>query len=155
MMRLTSPEFEDGARIPQRFTCEGDDVSPPLVIDGIPDGAQSIALIVDDADAPRGSFDHWLIWNVPARLSTLPEAIPTERIVPGLGPAAQGRNDFGEIGYRGPCPPRGREHTYRFRVYAVDGVIHLDPGADRDALERALEGHILAEAELTGRYGRE
>lgn len=153
-MRISSPEFEHGARIPRLYTCEGDDVSPPLAFDDVPDRAVSLALIVDDPDAPRGTFDHWLIWNIPSRVRTLPEAIPPQEVVEGLGPAAQGENDFGRIGYGGPCPPAGRPHRYRFRLYALDGVLDLSPGVGRERLERAMDGHVVGEAELVGVFGR-
>ncbi|HEX7051104.1 MAG TPA: YbhB/YbcL family Raf kinase inhibitor-like protein [Longimicrobiales bacterium] len=153
-MRLTSPEFEDGERIPERFTCDGEDVSPPLVIRGVPDSARTLALVFDDPDAPRGEFVHWLLWNVPPDVSTLPEAIPPSEVLEGFGSAAQGRNGFRSIGYRGPCPPPGPDHHYRFRLFALDTTLALAPGADREGLEDAMTGHVLEEALLTGRYAR-
>lgn len=153
-MRISSPEFEDGGRIPTAFTCEGEGISPPLVVEDVPSGAVSLALIMDDPDAPRGTFDHWIIWNLPADMRTLPAAIPDDPTVEGLGAAVQGENDFGRIGYDGPCPPPGKEHRYRFRVYALDTTLNLSPGATRDRVERAMEGHVVAEAEMVGVYGR-
>ncbi|HEX7119861.1 MAG TPA: YbhB/YbcL family Raf kinase inhibitor-like protein [Longimicrobiales bacterium] len=153
-MRLSSPAFEDGGRIPETYTCQGDDVSPPLVVEDVPDGAISLALIVDDPDAPRGAFDHWILWNLPADLRMLPAEIPPDPTVAGLGAAAQGENDFGRIGWGGPCPPPGRPHRYRFHLYALDAGLSLNPGSARDRLEAAMEGHIVAEAELVGTFGR-
>ncbi len=153
-MRISSPEFEDGGRIPKEYTCEGEGISPPLVVEDVPREAISLALIVDDPDAPRGEFDHWIIWNLPADMRTLPPAIPDSPTVEGLGAAAQGENDYGRIGYDGPCPPPGRPHRYRFRLYALDTTLSLNPGATRDRVEQAMEGHVVAEAEMVGVYGR-
>lgn len=153
-MFLGSPAFHDGEEIPRRYTCEGDDVSPPLHIQDTPAAASSLVLIVEDPDAPGGTFVHWLLWNVPSRVEMLPEAIPRTATVSGLSPAAQGTNDFGRIGYGGPCPPPGPPHRYRFRLFALDHTLSLDPGADRARLERAMEGHVLREAVLTGIFGR-
>jgi Raf kinase inhibitor-like YbhB/YbcL family protein len=152
-MRLSSPNLRDGASIPERFTCDGDDVSPPLVIEDIPDNARSLAIVVDDPDAPSGTFVHWLLWNLPADKREVPEGIPRDREVRQLANARQGTNDFRKIGYGGPCPPRG-EHHYRFHLYAVDDELDLNAGANRKELEQALEGHVVAEAELVGTYRR-
>lgn len=153
-MELSSPAFDDGARIPERYTCDGEDLSPPLRFQGVPDAARSLAIIMDDPDAPRGVFVHWLIWNIPARVEALPEGIPPGEIVEGLAPAAQGRNGFGQLGYRGPCPPPGPEHRYRFRLTALDTILSLSPGVDRARLEEAMEGHVMDESVLTATYGR-
>lgn len=152
-MTLSSPAFAEGGPIPARFTCDGADVSPPLALGDVPAQAQSLALIVDDPDAPRGTFVHWLVWNLPPTLAQLPEGVPPRDPPPALGELRQGTNDFHELGYRGPCPPRG-EHRYRFHLYALDARLDLAPGARRDELERALRGHVLAEARLTGVYAR-
>lgn len=153
-MQLTSPAFQDGERIPDRFTCQGEDLSPPLHIADVPSAASSLALIMDDADAPSGTFVHWLIWNMPARMEQIPEGLPLGAMVNGLAPAEQAKNDFGVQGYSGPCPPPGSEHRYRFRLYALRGTLSLDPSADRARLEQMMEGQILAETELTGTYSR-
>jgi Raf kinase inhibitor-like YbhB/YbcL family protein len=143
---LTSNAFDSGQEIPRRHSCEGDDVSPPLSWSGAPEGARSLALIVDDPDAPGGTFTHWLAW-----------AIEPESAGIGEGQAApvEGRNDFGTIGYRGPCPPPGHgPHRYFFRLHALDANVELERGAGKRDLERALEGHVLGAAELNGRYER-
>lgn len=154
-MRLTSPAFEDGAEIPARHTSEGEDLSPPLRIEGVPPNAQALALVVDDPDAPSGAFVHWLLWNLSTETTDLPEGIPNGETVPGLAPAVQGKNEFGVVGYRGPAPPEGdAPHSYRFRLLALDSLIHLNPGSDRERFEEAVAEKIVAESELTGRFGR-
>jgi Raf kinase inhibitor-like YbhB/YbcL family protein len=145
-MALTSTAFEDGEAIPRRHTCEGDDLSPPLAWSGQPPETQSLALVVDDRDAPGGTFTHWLAWGFDAAMSELSEgeAAPTE-----------GRNDFGASGYQGPCPPPGDgPHRYIFRLHALDTEPGVGPGADKGQLEQALTGHVLATAELRGTYER-
>jgi Raf kinase inhibitor-like YbhB/YbcL family protein len=152
-MRITSPAFEAGAEIPRRHTCDGEDVSPPLTLADVPAGVASVALIVDDPDAPRGTFVHWLLWNVPPETGDLLEAVPAIGRVPSLGGAVQGNNDFGRLGYGGPCPT-DRRHTYRLLLYALSRELDLEPGARRQALEDAMKGAIIAQAELTGTYER-
>ena len=116
-MQITSTAFSDGDRIPEEYTREGADHSPPLVVEDVPPETQALALIVDDPDAPDSTWVHWLIWGLPADLEELPEAVPPDEVVEALGDAQQGRNDFGEIGYGGPLPPRGHgTHHYRFTV---------------------------------------
>lgn len=149
---LGSPAFADGEAIPVRYTCDGADRSPPLRWGPPPPGTRSLALVVDDPDAPRGRFVHWLLYRIPPERTALPEGVPTEPMVAGLG--VQGRNDFGRIGYGGPCPPPGPPHRYRFTLYALDIDPDLPPGASAAAVEQALQGHILAQGSLTGRYGR-
>jgi Raf kinase inhibitor-like YbhB/YbcL family protein len=153
-MQISSPAFEEGSAIPARFTCGGEDLSPPLQIEGVPHAAQTLALIVDDPDAPRGTFVHWLLWNLSTEVTDLPEGLPMGNTVPGLAPAAQGTNDFGTVGYRGPCPPQGEDHRYRFHLYALDGMLRLNPGSDRARLEKEMEGKIVAEAELVCNFER-
>lgn len=153
-MRLLSDAFKDGGKIPSKFTCDDEDVSPPLSISGVSSEAESLALVVDDPDAPGRVFDHWVIWNIPTDVKTIPEGIPTDRKVESLGGAVQGRNDFGEIGYRGPCPPRGPAHRYRFKLYALDTALDLKARSTKKELESAMEGHIIGKAGLTGKYGR-
>jgi phosphatidylethanolamine-binding protein (PEBP) family uncharacterized protein len=131
---LTSTAFEDGAAIPRLYSCEGEDLSPPLAWSEAPEDAKSLALIVDDPDAPSGTFLHWLAW--------------------GIDPRSGGLLD-GESGYRGPCPPPGHgPHRYFFRLYALDQQLDLAPGASREELEGAMQGHVLAGAELVGTYER-
>ena len=145
-MKLSSPDFSDGGNIPEGFTCEGKDVSPTLTIAGVPKEAKSLALIVDDPDAPRGSFTHWLMWNI----------VPTLTEIVGNKPpahAVQGVNEFGKSKYSGPCPPSG-VHRYYFRLYALDTNVALPPKSKRKAVDSAIKGHILAEATLMGRYAR-
>ena len=146
MLTLTSAAFEDGAPIPVRFTCEGADVSPPLGWTGLPAGTASLALLLDDPDAPGGAFTHWLAWGL--------EPAPGE-LGEGAAPPAQGRNGFGGRGYGGPCPPRGDgPHRYVFRLYALDALLDLEPGAGKKAFQAALAGHVIGAAELTGTYER-
>jgi Raf kinase inhibitor-like YbhB/YbcL family protein len=145
-MALTSTAFGDGEAIPRRHTCEGDDLAPPLAWSGRPPETQSFALVVDDPDAPAGTFSHWLAWGFDPATSELPEgeAAPTE-----------GRNDFGSNGYRGPCPPPGHgPHRYIFRLHALDAELGVGPGADKAQVEQALTDHVLATAELRGTYER-
>lgn len=148
---LKTTAFPEGDTIPRNHTCDGADLSPALAWSGIPAGTQSLALIVDDPDAPAGTWTHWIAWNIPPK-TALPEGVPK---VESLGDGTlQGRNDFRRIGYGGPCPPPGKAHRYFFKLYALDAKLELKPGADRQQLERALKGHVLAEAKLMGKYGR-
>lgn len=151
-MQLTSPAFADGGLIPRRYTCDGDDASPPLAWSGVPATTVSLALIADDPDAPRGTWVHWVLYNLPATTTSLPEALPTDERLPNG--ALQGRNDFRRTGYGGPCPPSGT-HRYFFKLYALDTVLSLEPGATKQQLLQAMEGHVLAEAQLMGRYARQ
>mgnify|MGYP006278616503 FL=1 len=144
-MQLKSSAFADGGSIPSKYTCDGQDISPPLQVSGVPDGAESLALVMDDPDAPTGTFDHWLVWNVPPDTTDIPEDTEPEGV--------QGRTDFGNLGYGGPCPPSGT-HTYRFKLYALDARLDLAEGARKANLESAMEGHILAQAGLNGNYSR-
>lgn len=148
---IKTTTFPEGGTIPKKFTCDGSDISPALTWAEAPAGTQSLALIVDDPDAPVGTWTHWIIWNIPPG-STLPEGVAkTETLSDG---ARQGRNDFKRIGYGGPCPPAGKPHRYFFRLYALDSKLDLQQGASRNELERAMKGHVLSQAELMGRYGR-
>jgi Raf kinase inhibitor-like YbhB/YbcL family protein len=146
-LTLTSPAFDHGEQIPGQYGRQGDDVNPPLEIGNVPDGAASLALIVDDPDAvePAGKvWDHWIVWNVPPETKTIPEDWePTE--------AQQGTNDFGEVGYGGPSPP-DREHRYRFKLFALDTKLDLPPETDAEALGAAMEGHVLAATQLDGTF---
>lgn len=152
---LRSAAFSEGDSIPRKYTNDGDDVSPPLSVAGVPDDADTLTLIVDDPDAPSGSFYHWLLWNVPADTSEIPEGINQARRVPELGDAHQGTNGFGELGYRGPRPPKeDGPHTYRFTLYAVDGSLNVQAGARYPQVDEALSGSVVATARLTGEYDR-
>jgi Raf kinase inhibitor-like YbhB/YbcL family protein len=148
--------FTHGEAIQATFTCEGDDVSPSLTVADAPDGTESLAVVVDDPDAPSGTFTHWLLWNVPPDTAEIHEDVPRTETVGTLDGAVQGTNDFGELGYRGPCPPVGDgPHEYRFTTaVALDGTLDLDPGAERRDLDDAMEGAKIATARLTGTFGR-
>ena len=143
---LTSTAFASGTPIPRRHTCEGEDLSPPLVWSDLPAGTRSLALLVDDPDAPGGVFTHWTGWGLDPDAGSLHE---------GEGTPHEGRNDFGTVGYRGPCPPRGHgRHRYFFRLYALDAALDVSAGASRAELDRALAAHELDLAELVGTYER-
>lgn len=148
---ITSNAFDEGGLIPSKYTCDGVDVSPPLRWDGIPEGAASIALICDDPDAPMGTWVHWVLFNLPARAKELAENIPRDETL--TDGTRQGINDFGKIGYGGPCPPSGT-HRYFFKIYALDTQLDLATGADKSQLLEAMEGHILAQGQLMGKYKR-
>ena len=149
---LETSAFEPGGAIPERHTCDGGDVSPALSWSAPPAGARSLALVCDDPDAPRGTWVHWVLYNLPAGTQRLDEGVPATAELPSG--ARQGRNDFRRIGYGGPCPPPGPPHRYYFRLYALDVVLALASGATRKDLDRAMKGHVLADAELMGRYQR-
>jgi Raf kinase inhibitor-like YbhB/YbcL family protein len=151
-MLLTTPTFTAGGPIPKPCTCEGDDRSPALAWSEIPVDTRSFALICDDPDAPRGTWVHWVIFNLPADAVELSEGVPRAPAMPSG--ARQGVNDSGDVGYGGPCPPRGAPHRYFFRLYALDTLLNLSPGAKRSELDHAMVGHILAEATLMGTYRR-
>ncbi len=145
--------FKDGEAIPKTYTCEGVDTNPPLYISGLPNGTKSLVVIVDDPDAPGGTFTHWIAWNIPP-VEEIPSWIPREGETEEPIHMVQGKNDFGKIGYNGPCPPRGKPHHYHFKVYALDTELDLPPGASRHQLERAMEGHVLAWGEVVGLFQR-
>jgi Raf kinase inhibitor-like YbhB/YbcL family protein len=151
-LRIASDAFEDGKPIPRKFTCDGTDRSPPLHWEGAAQGTNALALVVDDPDAPSGSWTHWLLYNMPPATQALGEGVPTAATL-GDG-SRQGTNDFGKVGYGGPCPPPGSTHRYRFRLYALSSPIELEPGAKREAVLDAINAKRLAEAELTATYGR-
>ena len=151
-LELSSAEFAPGSDIPAKFTCEGPDASPSLSWGGLPDGTQSVCLIMDDPDAPVGTWVHWVLYDLPPGTRELPEGVPAEEQL--SSGARQGRNDFGRIGYGGPCPPPGSPHRYFFKLYALDAPTGLEPGATKAELERAMQGHVLMQAELIGLYRR-
>jgi len=149
---LTSKAFDNGGNIPKKFTCDGPDVSPALAWNDPPVGTRSLALISDDPDAPMGTWVHWVAFDIPAGTRELPEGVAKTADLPGGG--RQGRTDFGRVGYGGPCPPPGKPHRYYFKLYALDAQLSLKPGSTKADVEKAMKGHILAQAELMGRYGR-
>jgi len=147
---LTTTAFQDGDFIPSKFTCDGLDISPALAWTEPPPGTRGIALIVDDPDAPAGTWVHWVLYDLPGDARMLEEGVAKDRQL--TNGARQGRNDFGKIGYNGPCPPKGGPHRYFFKVYALDKKTNLKAGASKAELERAMKGHILAQAEVVGRF---
>lgn len=149
---LTSEAFGHGDRMPTRCTADGLDLSPPLAWRGAPEGTVAFALLVEDPDAPGGTFAHWLLWGLPPSATALAEAVPRRHHV--ADGARQGRNDYGRIGWGGPSPPAGAAHRYAFRLCALDKAVALAPAASMVDLLRAIDGHVLAVAELVGTYGR-
>lgn len=145
-LTITSPAFAEGKAIPARYTCEGRDINPPLAFGAVPVGTRSLALIVDDPDAPAGTWVHWVVWNIPA---------DTREIEEGGLPAGglQGMNDFRRNSYGGPCPPSGT-HRYYFKLYALDMTLNLATSTTKAALEKAMQGHVLAQGRLMGTYRR-
>jgi len=143
-LQLTSPAFTEGGAIPAKFTCTGANVSPALAWSGAPDGVQTFTLIMDDPDAPRGTWVHWVVFDLPGDLSGLPEDVGQAAGVPGA-------NSYGRTGYAGPCPPGGT-HRYFFKLYALDTALSLRAGASKEDVLRAMDGHILAQAQLMGTY---
>jgi len=150
-IKLSSRAFEDGGMIPAKYTCDGQDVSPPLKWDQVPEGTKSIALICDDPDAPAGTGVHWVIFNLPASAKELAEDIPPEKTLPNG--AKHGVNDFRKTGYGGPCPPSGT-HRYFFKLYVLDTKLDLPAGVDKRRLLSAMAGHVLAQGQLVGKYKR-
>jgi Raf kinase inhibitor-like YbhB/YbcL family protein len=140
-MGITSSSFAEGKSIPPQFTCDGANTPPPLAFRGVPTNAKSLALVMTDPDAPGGTFTHWILWNV-----------PSASVSPAGGTA--GTNDFGKAGYGGPCPPNGDRHDYVFTLYALDTTLSLPASAKRAGVERAIRGHVVVQAALTGRYRR-
>ena len=151
-IELTSATFGAQEAIPSRYTCDGNDISPPLAWSDPPRGTQSLALITDDPDAPAGTWVHWVVYNMPAASRALAEARPPDDELPGGG--QHGQNSWRRLGYGGPCPPSGT-HRYVFKLYALDTLLGLEAGATKKELLEAMEGHILAEGQLTGTYTRQ
>jgi len=149
---LSSIAFEQGQAIPKQATADGQNVSPPFQWSDAPEATRSFALICEDHDAPRGTFTHWILFNIPADSRELGEGIPAALNLPNG--TAQGTNDFGKTGYGGPSPPPGKPHRYFFRLYALDRALHLSGGATKDQLLSTIKGHVLADADLMGIYGR-
>ncbi len=151
-IKITSSAFEEGGMIPAKYTCDGADVSVPLQWDAVPEGTKSIAIINDDPDAPMGTWVHWVIFGLPAETRELAENVPADATL--ANGAKQGTTDFGRTGYGGPCPPSGT-HRYFFRIYALDVEIDLPSGAKKKQLLEAMEGHILGQGRLIGKYKRQ
>ena len=166
-MIITSPSFQNNGYIPQKFTCEGENISPELRVQNVPENAKSLALIIDDPDAPAGTFTHWTVWNIDPKIT----AIKENSVPPGLpadlsaevlttteasikAGAVEGRTDFGKTGYGGPCPPSGKPHRYFFKLYALAAMLNLKAGADKAELEAEIQKHLIAKAELVGLYHR-
>jgi hypothetical protein len=150
-MEISSSAFKPGESIPSKYTCDNIDVSPELTWSGVPSATKSFALICDDPDAPSGSYVHWVMFNLPADARELSENIPKKDIL--VNGARQGKNDFGKIGYGGPCPPSGT-HRYYFKLYALDTVLNEKPGITKKELVKVMETHVLEECQLMGRYKR-
>ena len=142
-LKVTSPVFNHKGPIPRKYTCDGTDVNPPLKIEGLPEGTESLVLIVDDPDAPMGTWDHWVVWNIP----------PVSEIEEDSVPGVEGLNDFRRHSYGGPCPPSGT-HRYFFKVYALDTELDLSKGSRKKDVERAMKGHMLSRGEIVGLYSR-
>lgn len=149
---ITSPSFTNGGDIAKKFTCDGADISPQLTWNEPPAGTKTFALLVDDPDAPAGNWNHWTMWNLPSSLRGLPEGVGKDAQLSDS--SEQGENDFGKTGYNGPCPPKGKPHRYYFKLFALGTNLELKAGAKKKGLEAAMEGHILAQAEWMGKYGR-
>jgi Raf kinase inhibitor-like YbhB/YbcL family protein len=138
---ISSSSFEHEGMIPEKYTCEGAGVSPPITIKGFPEGTMTLAIIMEDPDAPGRTFDHWLVWNIP----------PVEEIPENTAPGLEGTNSAGKIGYFGPCPPSGT-HRYYFKIFAVDTLLETEKGADKKKLEYVLQNHVIGYGELIGLY---
>lgn len=151
-LELTSPDFRHGEPIPEGNTCDGADRSPALAWTGVPVETRSFALICDDPDAPRGTWQHWLLYNLPAQACELEAGVPPDPELPSG--ARHGTTDFGRVGYGGPCPPPGKPHRYFFRLHALDISLNLPPGVSREELDQAMSGHVLAVGTLMGTYQR-
>ncbi len=151
-VEVTSAAFSNQGTIPRQYTCDAQDASPPLAWTGTPDGAKSLALISDDPDAPAGTWVHWVLYNLPPESAGLEENLAKTAELPNG--ARQGMTDFRRVGYGGPCPPPGKPHRYFFKVYALDQMLDLPENATKADVEQAMRGHILAQGELVGLYGR-
>jgi Raf kinase inhibitor-like YbhB/YbcL family protein len=151
-MQLTTTAFQEGATIPKQYTGDGKDVSPPLQWSEVPPSTKSFALICDDPDAPRGTWVHWVLFNIPADVQELKEGMTSREGLPAG--ARQGKNDFGNLGYGGPAPPRGKPHRYFFKLYALDILLDLQEGATKQQVEGAMKNHILGQGQLMGKYAR-
>jgi len=149
---IGSQVFTPAGRIPDQYTCVGADASPPLAWSGAPAGAKGLVLIVDDPDAPSGSFTHWIVYNLPPTITGLSAGVPRAEALSQGG--RQGLNDFGRVGYNGPCPPPGRAHHYHYRIFALDQLLHFDAEPNAEMVRTAMRTHVLAEGETTGIFSR-
>jgi Raf kinase inhibitor-like YbhB/YbcL family protein len=149
---ISTSAFSNGSSIPQKFTCQGPDVSPQFAWTESPTATKSFAILVDDPDAPVGNWNHWTMWNLPATVHGLPEGVSRDAWL--SDGTEQGRNDFGKTGYNGPCPPAGKPHRYYFKLFALDTTLDLKAGSGKKELETAMKGHILSQAEWMGTYKR-
>jgi Raf kinase inhibitor-like YbhB/YbcL family protein len=149
---VKSPAFEEDRPIPAKYTGDGEDVSPPLTWSGVPRDTRSLVVLCEDPDAPRGTWTHWVLFNLPAQTRELPEGVPPKPTLPDG--TCQGTNDFGKIGYGGPAPPPGKPHRYYFKVAALKIALNLPAGAKRPEVLTAMEGHVLGEGWLMGTYAR-
>lgn len=145
-MELSSSAFQEGGSIPTKYTCDGENVSPPLSWSGAPEGTESLALILEDHDAPSGTFVHWVLFNIPPDRNSLTEG--------DSGGGTSGQTGFREQTYGGPCPPGGSEHRYFFKLYALENTLSVEPGATKSEVEEAMQGQILAQGQLMGTYSR-
>ncbi|MDR0470655.1 MAG: YbhB/YbcL family Raf kinase inhibitor-like protein [Nitrososphaerota archaeon] len=145
LITIICPAFKEGKTIPEKYTCIGQNLNPPLNIENIPKNTQSLSLIFEDPDAPNGTFTHWTVWNISSSTNSI-----SENTKPGI----EGLNSSNQIGYMGPCPPSGKPHRYIFRIYALDKKLKLEAGAEREALKQAMQGHIIAEGNLRGIFSR-
>lgn len=151
-IELSSSGFQEGGAIPKKYTCDGENVSPPLAWTGVPAETKSLAIIADDPDAPAKTWVHWVLYELDPELSGLPEGVGPSGSPGGVGIA--GINDSKQTGYSGPCPPKGSPHRYYFKLYALDTALGLKPGASKKEVENRMQGHILAQGQLMGTYGR-
>ena len=151
-LELESPAFKNGEFIPAKYTCEGENISPPLEWKGAPDGTKSFALISDDPDAPVGTWVHWVLYDIPVSTKNLPEGVKKDNIL--TDGSRHGMTDFGRVGYGGPCPPPGPVHRYFFKLYALSGKLDLKPGLSKKTLLNAIKNHVIEETELAGKYKR-
>lgn len=149
-LSISSPAFADGDNLPEKYSCNGEDISPPIVISDAPVGTQSFVLIMDDPDAPNGTWLHWVLYNVPANVTTISEQASTKPV--WEDGTMQGRNDWSDAKYGGACPPDGT-HRYFFKIYALDKVLDLKKKASLNKVRKAMKGHILAEAKMMAKYG--
>ncbi len=146
-LHISSTVFNDNESIPRKYTCDGENINPSLSFSGIPEETKSLALIIDDPDAPVKTWVHWIIFDIPPQFDQIPEGSPPPSSIQGL-------NDFGNNSYGGPCPPSGQEHRYFFKLYALDTILELSSGTTKATLEAAMEGHIIAQTSLVGKYSR-
>jgi hypothetical protein len=152
-LEVSSTAFQNGEMMPAKFTADGSDISPPLTIENISPEGESIAVIMDDPDAPVGTFTHWMIWNIPVEKNNIPEGIPQSKQVDSLADAVQGYNDFGDVGYRGPAPPSG-VHNYHFKIYILDQKIDIPFDSSKQKIVNTLKAHLLQKTEIVTKYQR-